>query len=101
MSGDPTGLNLGHLNRPEITYFPGLIEGDLLLSYEPATSSSSSRETGVVSSGSDSGRTKVEEGSDGGGRGGVLWSVEPTVADPTSVNWTVLPSRGLLLPGEK
>lgn len=99
MSGDPTGLNLGHLNRPEITYFPGLIEGDLLLSYEPATFSSS--ETGAVSSGSDSGRTEVEEGSDGGGKGGVLWSVETTVADPTRVAWTVLPSKGLLLPGEK
>lgn len=101
MSGDSTALNLVQTSTPGITYFPGLLEGGLLLSYEPTASSSA---TGSVSGGSASGISgdgaEVEEGSHGG-EGGMLWSVQASVADPTMMTWTVFPSTGLLLPGEK
>lgn len=101
MSGDAAELNLVQTSTPGITYFPGLLEGDLLLSYEPTASSSA---TGDVSGGSVGGSSgdgaEVEEGSIGG-EDGVLWSVQASVADLTMMTWTVFPSTGLLLPGEK
>ena len=100
MSGNATGLNLTSPNLPEITYFPGLLEGDLLLSYDPTANSNSSS---GISSGSGSGGngTEMEEGSHGGGEGGVLWSVEASVVNAAMMTWTIFPSTGLLLPGQK
>ena len=83
-----------------MAFFPELLEGDLLLSYESLASSS---EIGGVAGGSGSGSdgTEGEGGAYGGSEGGVLWRVEASVTDPTMMAWTVFPSTGLLLPGQK
>ena len=93
-------MNLTQLFVPETTFFPGLLEGDLLLTYESTSSSSAAS---GISSGSGSGGdgTGSEEGSYGGGVGGVVWRVDATVSDATMMTWTIFPSTGLLRPQEK
>lgn len=107
VSADATALNLTQKAQPEITYFPELLEGALLLSYASAATSSSAKRGLITSSSSGSGsggdgETGNEEGSyGGGGEGGVVWSLEASVSNPTMMNWTIFPSTGLLLPGQK
>ena len=104
MSGDATALNLSQIVTPPTeTFFPGLLEGDLLLSYESVASSTAAS---GISSGSGSGGGGDGAGSEegllyGSGEGGVVWSVDATVSNAAMMTWTVFPSTGLLLPGEK
>lgn len=93
-------MDLAGLDQPDLTLFPKLLEGDLLLSYKSTASLSDS---GGVAEGSNSGsdRTEGKGGSYGGSEGGVLWRVEASATDSNMMTWTVFPSTGLLFPGEK
>lgn len=92
-------LNLTLETNPGVTFYPQLVEADILLSYStsarqaelPSTSSASALSSSN-SSGSDD---FVEEGD-----GGLVWSVE-ALQTTTLFEWTIFPSKGLLYPGER
>ena len=109
MNGDATALNLTLLNgNPEEVFYPALVEGDLLLSYESAAGSSATGGSSSSSSSSSSSNNNSSNSSGGGseerlygeGEGGVVWSVSASVSDTDMMTWTVFPSTGLLFPGE-
>lgn len=101
MNGDAAALNLSQVATPPAEIlFPGLLEGDLLLSYGSVAPSAAA--SGISSSsGSGGDEAGSEEGLYGSSEGGVVWSVDATVSNASMMTWTVFPSTGLLLPGEK
>ena len=118
MSGDATNLALTLENKPGETFFPQLLEGDINISYSAVASTSPavavSDASGDSSSSSSSGSGGRDgTGSDGGGGGGeglngdgedgVVWLVKALwkTASTTLLDWTIFPSTGLLLPGQR
>lgn len=82
------------LSEPDKAYSPNMLEGALLLTLnddETVTTTSSAGGSGVVVSGG------------GGTEGGVIWNVSalPFPSGEGLMDWTVFPSTGLLLPGER
>ena len=127
MKGDAAALNLTSENKPEPTFYPDMVEGDLRLSHVTYASStaavdrstttntiessvSSTNET-VVSSNedgnNDSSGVDGERGGAGlytGGQAGVVWSVDvpqKSGAGATMMNWTICASTGLLPRGKR
>ena len=86
VSGDATELALTVKTEPGETFFPGLVEGDVLLSFTPIDSQAQSS-----SSASSSGN---------GTGSGLVWTVQ-AVETTNLMVWTVFPSTGLLLPGQR
>lgn len=90
-------LTLG--KKPGATFYPDLVEGNVVLSYN-----SSNTQAGVSSSSSTGGIIGINgSGSvpwSGEGDGGLVWNVE--ASQPTTLmEWTVFPSTGLLFPDER
>lgn len=100
-NGGVDNLTLSTTNQPEATFYPNLLEGDLLLSLAPYASDTKSTEEGESTA--DSSRSCSGTG------GRVAWSVLGQWSSPGTLstqeqdqgNWTVFPSTGLLLPGER
>lgn len=83
VSDDTNALTLAVLSEPDTTFFPNLLEGELLLSHP-----------GVED---DEGTTNS-----GGWDGGVIWNASAiSTGTGTPMTWTVFPSSGLILPGER
>ena len=136
MNGDVGALNLKSLNEPDITFYPDMLEGDLVLSHATHTASSDASDhstntagssaSSAVSSSSEtvassseagsSGRnssSNINSGEDGEGSGvvtfganhsGVIWNVsalQQSVSGESMMDWTIFPSTGMLLPGER
>lgn len=134
MGGDASALNLTIDIEPETSYYPDMLEGDLLLSHGalaanvsasnrsainttgPSASwgASSTSEAGASSNEVDSiSSNNSSSGDDGNGSGaavyggsdiGVVWNVaalQQSIGGNTMMEWTVFPSTGLLLPGER
>ncbi|CAM9462085.1 unnamed protein product, partial [Ectocarpus sp. 12 AP-2014] len=92
VTGDPGLLNLTVLSTPVDAVFPTMLDGELLVTLnddETVTTTSSAGDTGV----------SVSWGA--GTEGGVIWNVSalPFSSGEGSMEWTVFPSTGLLLPG--
>ena len=129
--GDAAALNLAPQSMPETAFYPDVLQGDLRLSHGTYASHSAaghrSTTTNTTKSSSSSGVSKWSEtvapsrqagtndssGADvegsgaqlyTGGHAGVVWSVavqhKPRAGAPM-MNWTIVPSTGLLLPGER
>lgn len=116
VNGNPAALTLTVASEPKEKLHPALIEGDLLLSLDDshqqresqvASSSSATSDAAVEGSYTSGGSGGLEIGETlsggGGGVDGVVWRVEalPLTASMTVMDWTVLPSTGLLRPGER
>ena len=153
MAGDAATLDIASKRVPGITFFPEMLEGDLILSLgtspasarstksttdnddtESSASSSGLEESDTVTLSSDaegsygdsfsnvnsnirnssnnvnnsnSSRNAEEDGvlTSGGSQSGVVWSVsalqQPAESGTNMMEWTVFPSSGLLLPGER
>lgn len=95
MDGDAGSLSLAKVAEPVTTFFPDMLEGSLVLSLDPAASSSAATNgVGTVGDGSS---------------GGVIWKVSSaSFSSPEGeelgvgvMDWTVFPSAGLLLPGRR
>lgn len=109
MSGDPELLSLRATSTPTDTFFPDMLQGDLLLTLNAADDAAMTTGGGVSTS---SGVVTAGGGSMGGtvgSEGGVVWNVSALplllsssdVAAGATMEWTVFPSTGLLRPGER
>lgn len=99
LSGDAGLLSLTAISTPAATFFPDLLEGDLLLTLDPTSTTTTSTTSG-------SGGDAVILGVDAlaGTAGGVLWNVSGVVVSSEvegTMEWTVFPAAGLLLPGRR
>ncbi|CAN0138387.1 unnamed protein product, partial [Pylaiella littoralis] len=121
MSGGPELLTLTATSTPKVTFFPDMLEGDLLLSLASVSSttvtttttsggnsSSSSKSVGITASGGDGSSSSSSSSgvSTAGTEGGVVWNVSGLVLSSSAeqegvMEWTVFPSAGLLLPGTR
>lgn len=94
VNGDADALILTAISQPDITFYPSLLEGDLMLSLKSTTSTTPTS-------------FQEEEPSTSGGSvaivgntaDGVVWNVSAFSTE--LMDWTVFPSTGLLLPGER
>ncbi len=92
--GGVDALTLSTTTQPEQTFYPNLLEGELLLSLAPSESDTTNGTEGGDAYG----------GSCGGTGGRVVWSVSYRPSPDSAQDeddWTVFPSTGLLLPGER
>lgn len=138
VNGGATTLDLDGVRPPVETFFPIMLEGDLMLSHRASAASSdvpsttdtagslsetgSSSTTSTTSSTSSTSTTSTSststsDGSDGeddeesgvvlrhGGQSGVIWNVSAlpqlSQSGTSMMDWTIFPSSGLLLPGER
>ena len=124
MDGDAAALNLTTQEMPGITFYPDMLEGDLRLSLGTYASGSaagnrstttntteSSASLGMLSRSDPlaSSSDAVNNGSSGGdvlhteGQAGVIWRimVQRQPEQGPRMSWTIFPSTGLLLPGER
>lgn len=96
--GSVDALTLSITNRPEATFYPDLLEGDLELALAPSASVTTSTEDAQAT-------TSSRSCSGTGGRVAWsvsgLWSSQGSISTQERGDWTVFPSTGLLLPGEK
>lgn len=83
LQGQTETLTLDLFEEPDPTYFPSLLEGNLKLSLGVATTTA----------------TAPTIGNGLGNVGGVMWNGSAVASE--FMNWTLFPSSGLLLPGEK
>lgn len=108
--GDAAALHLDRPSDSNETFFPDMLEGDLVLSYNvPASSSAmtSPSDTGISISSNVGG--EHAEGSainiQDGSRSGVIWIVSAMpqlfTSGASMMSWTIFPSSGLLLPGKR
>lgn len=99
--GGVDALTLSSIEQPDATFYPNLLEGDLLLSLAPSSPSD-------TTSGTEDQSTTAASKSCSGTAGRVAWRVSGLWSSPSDSistqeqdDWTVFPSTGLLLPGEK
>lgn len=110
VSGDAGLLSLTATATPGDTFFPNLLEGDLLLTLEPSAAGSGTTSTVGSSRSSSSAAEAAAHGVDAvvGTDGGVVWNVNGFVLSSQQeemeegmMEWTVFPAAGLLLPGQR
>lgn len=83
---------------PEITFYPDLIKGELVLELA-SDSSSSSASSPEESSGTPIGSSNDRDTSGGVG---VVWNASTVVVESeANIEWTIFPSNGFLLPGQR
>lgn len=108
VNGDPGSLRLATDTQPITTFYPQMLEGKLLLSLDPVTSTAATASTGT---GTGTGSSSFDAA---GSDVGVAWSISTSsvvVSDGEEgdgeelgagvMDWTVYPSTGLLLPGQR
>lgn len=83
------GVDLRVVAHPTTTFYPDLLEGQLNLSLAPSDASVSSSSTAEVSDA----RNGTEDG--------LLWKAASSPQVEGLVDWTIFPSSGLLLSGER
>lgn len=108
MNGDPGSLRLAADTEPVTTFYPEMVEGKLLLSLDPVTTTAETSSVGTSDSSSDSSLGAARSGL------GILWNIstssfvfsedeedEAGELGAGVMDWTVYPSTGLLLPGQR
>ncbi|CAN0005479.1 unnamed protein product [Ectocarpus fasciculatus] len=95
VTADPGLLNLTVLSTPIGAVFPTMLDGALLLTLNDDGTVTTTTTTSA------GGPEVVVSGGAGGTEGGVIWNVSalPISSGDGSMEWTVFPSTGLLLPG--
>ena len=108
--GDPQSLHLTVDAQPATTFYPNVLEGYLHLSLD-LVSGSDAAGVNANSSTSDSGAVRRSSGSQST-RTGVVWNASAlavvsqkeegaTEEREMEMEWTIFPSTGLLLPGQR
>lgn len=82
---------------PGDTFFPELVEGDLLLWYDTETDQVEASSS--LSDTDENGGSNDSFSGDGTG-GGIVWTVQ-ALNQTSLLDWTVFPSTGLLLPNRR
>lgn len=112
-NGNAAALDFNLSRATNETFFPDMLEGDLLLSHVVSAAGSRMTSTNKTEASLSENKTRRNRGHGGengtspygGGQSGVVWKVSalPQLSDNgrSMMNWTIFPSSGLLLPGQR